>query len=145
MEASAFIRGTVFDPSLDSPQGGIGFGVRFGAYLAPEWLAEIDISTTSASGLSYRPAHIRVNRLEEYKTGGHMVFGVGVAWTHYSGTLGGNDAGLSGAFGLRQQIGGNFFGRLDFALDFIPSPVNGAGNNFHGGFQLGGTYRFGQP
>lgn len=144
LEASVFARGTMFDPSIDSPQSAVGAGIRIGAYLRPQWLFEADVSTSSSSGLDYRPIHLRVNLLEEYKSGGHMLFGVGYALEHYSGTLDGNDSGLSGMFGLRQAIGSSAFGRAEFVLDYVPSPTNGAGNNWHGSFQLVGGYSFGR-
>ncbi|HYT83176.1 MAG TPA: hypothetical protein VEK86_06985 [Gemmatimonadales bacterium] len=145
MEAGLFARVTMFDPSLGSPQSALGFGGRIAAYARAQWFVEADLSTSSANGLDYTPFHIRVNYLEEFKPGGLMIAGLGYARNHYSGTLDGNDNGLSGVFGLRQAVRGSFVGRLDFALDYIPSPVNRAGNNWQGSFQVGGSYRFGRP
>jgi len=143
IEASVLTRLTMFDPSIGSVDGGLGAGVRIGAYLKPQWMFEGDISTSSSSGLAYRPIHLRVNYLGEYKTGGHMIVGLGYAMEHYSGTLDGNDSGLSGILGLRQTLGGSAFGRIEFVLDYIPSPTNGAGNNWLGSIQLVGGYVFG--
>jgi len=144
IEASVLARLTMFDPSIGVVDGALGAGVRVGAYLKPQWLIEADISTSSSSGLDYRPIHLRVNYLGEYKTGGHMVVGLGYAMEHYSGTLEGNDSGLSGMLGLRQTFGASAFGRIEFVADYIPSPTNGAGNNWLGSIQLVGGYVFGR-
>ena len=144
IEASVLARWTMFDPSIRSLEGGVGAGVRIGAYLKPQWLFEADISTSSSSGLDYRPLHVRVNYLEEYKTGGQMILGVGYALEHYNGTLNGNDSGLSGILGLRQTFGASAFGRVEFVADYVPSPTNGAGNNWLGSVQLVGGYVFGR-
>lgn len=144
VEGTVIVRGTMFDPSFKSPQSGVGFGGRLGVYVAPKWLFEADLSTSSSEGLDYQPLHVRVNFLEEFKPGGLMVVGLGYARNSYSGSFDGSDGGFSGNFGFRLEVRGSFFTRVDGVLDYIPSPVNGAGNNWNFGFHVGAGYRLGR-
>lgn len=148
LEAGILARGTLFDPSLVQ-ETALGVGARAGVYLAPAWLVEADLSTSSANGLasfpraSYRPFHGRVNFLTPYSDRGKAVFGLGVVATHYGGDFNKSDTGLAGLFGLCLDLRHSVVGRADFTLDFVPSPANQAGNLWIAGVQVGLGYRFG--
>jgi hypothetical protein len=149
VEVGVLLRGTLFDPSL-KVQTALGAGGRAGVYLAPRFLIEADISTTTVNGLasfpkaSYRPFHARVNFLTPYADRGKLVVGLGVVATHYGGDFGKNDNGLASLFGLRLDLHRSLVARVDLTFDFVPSPANGANNNLIGGMQIGVGYQFGQ-
>jgi hypothetical protein len=148
VEGGVFARGTLFDPSLDK-ETALGIGGRLAVYVAPKWLVEADISTSAADGLtsradvSYRPFHVRVNFLEPYSERGKMVVGLGFVTTRFGGDFGESDSGLAGLFGMRTELGRSLVGRVDFTMDFVPSPANGAGNNWIAGLHIGVGYRIG--
>lgn len=140
-EAGLITRGTLLDPSFKS-LGMVGFGARIGAHLGPQWMLEADVSTSSSRGLDYQPVHIRAMLLQEIQPGGFMTLGLGYARNHFSGTVNGNDNGVAGLFGFRQVVRERFFTRVELSVDYIPSPANGAGDNWNGTIQVGGGYRF---
>jgi hypothetical protein len=119
-------------------------------YLAPQLLIEADISTTTVNGLasfpraSYRPLHARLNFLTPYSERGKAVVGLGVVKTHYGGDFGKSDNGLASLFGLRLDLHRRLVARVDLTFDFVPSPANGAENNWIGGIQIGVGYQFGR-
>lgn len=148
IEVGALARGTLFDPSL-SRVTALGFGGRVGVYLAPSWLVEADLSIANADGLAgyssttYSPLHIRVNYLAPYADRGKMVLGLGVVRTHFGGNFGKSDSGVAGLLGLRIDLHHSIVARADGTMDFVPSPANGAGNNWNAGLQIGIGYLFG--
>lgn len=148
IEAGLLARGTLFDPSLEVATA-IGVGGRVAVFLAPQWLLEADLSLSGVNGLasiretSYRPFHVRVNYLRPYSERGRMVLGLGLVATSFGGDFGDSDAGLGGLFGFRVDLGRSLVARGDGTLDYVPSPANGAGENWIAGVQVGVGYRFG--
>lgn len=150
IEVGLLARGTLFDPSLEVATA-IGAGGRAAVFLAPQWLLEADLSMSGVDGLaslaetSYRPLHVRVNFLRPYSDRGRLVVGLGLVATSFGGDFGESDAGLAGLFGFRIVFRRSLVARLDGTLDYMPSPANGAGDNWNAGLQIGVGYRFGQP
>jgi hypothetical protein len=148
VEVGVFGRGTLFDPSLEEASA-LGFGGRVAVFLGERWLLEADMSTTSVDGLAsypnvtYRPFHVRLNFEEPYSERGKMVVGLGFVTTSFGGDFGERDSGLAGLFGMRTELGRSLVGRVDFTMDFVPSPANGAGNNWIAGLHIGVGYRIG--
>ena len=149
IEAGALVRGTLFDPSLQV-QTALGAGGRAAAYLAPFLFVEVDFSSTTVNGLasfpraSYQPLHARLNFLTPYSDRGKAIVGLGVVTTHYGGDFDKSDKGIASLFGLRIDLHRSLVGRLDVTFDYVPSPANGAGNNWIGGMHLGIGYAFRQ-
>jgi hypothetical protein len=50
---------------------------------------------------------------------------------------------MAGLFGTRTDLGRFLVARVDFTPDFVPTPANGAGNNWIAGMQIGLGYRIG--
>lgn len=148
VDVGVFSRGTLFDPSLDEASA-LGFGGRVAVFLGKRWLLEADMSTTSVDGLAsypnvtYRPFHVRLNVEEPYSERGKMVVGLGFVTTSFGGDFGERDSGLAGLFGMRTDLGRSLVGHMDFTMDFVPNPANGAGNNWIAGMHIGVGYRIG--
>jgi hypothetical protein len=147
LEAGLIARATLFDPSLGAT-GAVGVGARLGVYIAPAWLVETDISTSNADGLEsrvhviYRPLRLRLTLLEPYSERGTLLLGVGGVTTHYGGDLNRSDNGFTALLGIRAAFWHSLFGRVDMTMDYVPTPANGAGDNWNGGLQLGLGYFF---
>lgn len=147
-EGGAFARATLFDPSLDVDLG-FGVGLRAAVFLSPRWMLEADVSVSGVDGLatlpetSYRPFHLRLNYLRSYSERGSMVVGLGMVANGYGGDFGESDAGVAGLFGFRIELTRILVLRADGTLDYVPSPANGAGDNWLAGVQLGVSYQFG--
>jgi hypothetical protein len=56
-----------------------------------------------------------------------------------------SDAGVGGLFGFRVALPRSLVLRADGALDYVPSPANGAGDNWIAGVQVGVGVAFGNP
>ncbi len=141
-EVSVFGRATLMDPSVRSDPAA-GIGGRVGVFVRPGWLLEVDLSTTSAGGLDYRPLHVRLNTIAAASDRASLIAGVGYVHDSYGGGLQGHDGGVGALVGLRFGLRRTMFWRLDATLDYIPSPANGVGDNWHTGGQVGVGYRFG--
>lgn len=148
VEVGAFARGTLFDPSLDVT-GTASLGARAAVFLTPRWLLEADLSASDVDGLaglsetSYRTLHLRANHLRSYSERGQLVVGLGLVGNSYGGTFAESDAGVTGLFGFRIALRPALVARVDGTLDYVPSPANGAGDNWIAGLQIGVGYRFG--
>ncbi len=146
VELGVFGRETLFDPSLEV-QTALGVGVRAAVFLAPQWLVEADLSTSGVDGLasipetSYRPFHLRVNYVRPSSERARMVVGAGLVATRFGGDFGESDTGVGGLFGFRVELPRSLIARLDGTLDYVPSPANGAGDNWIAGLQIGVGYR----
>jgi hypothetical protein len=149
IEVGLLARGTLFDPSLEVATA-IGVGGRAAVFLAPHWLLEADLSMSGVDGLaslaetSYRPLHVRVNFLRRYSDRGRMVLGLGLVATSFGGDFGESDAGVAGLFGFGIDASRALVARADATLDYMPTPANGAGDNWNAGLQIGLGYRFGR-
>lgn len=149
-EGGAFARATLFDPSLDVDLG-LGLGLRAALFLSPRWLLEVDASVSGVDGLatvpetSYRPFHVRVNYLRPYSEREGMVVGLGLVANSYGGDFDESDAGVGGLFGFRVELARTLVLRADGTLDYVPSPANGAGDNWLAGVHVGLGYRLGAP
>jgi outer membrane protein with beta-barrel domain len=149
-EAGLLVRGTLFDPSLEVATA-VGFGGRLAVFLTPSWMLEADVSTSSVADLAslpevrYQPFHVRGNFLKSYSARESMVIGLGLVTTNFGGDFEGSDVGLAALFGFRIGVRRSLVARVDGTLDYVPSPANGAGDNWNAGVQLGLGYRFGGP
>jgi hypothetical protein len=149
-EAGLLVRGTLFDPSLEVATA-VGFGGRLAVFLKPSWMLEADVSTSNVADLvsfpqvRYQPFHLRANFLKAYSARESMVIGFGLVATNFGGDFEGSDVGLAGLFGFRIGVRRSLVARVDGTLDYVPSPANGAGDNWNAGVQIGLGYRFGGP
>jgi hypothetical protein len=150
LEVGLLVRGTLFDPSL-GVETALGVGGQAAVFLAPRWLLEADMSVAGVDGLagfaetSYRPFHLRVTCLRSYAERGAIVLGLGLVATGFGGDFEESDAGVGGLFGFRVASPRSLVLRADGAMDYVPSPANGAGDNWIAGVQVGVGVAFGKP
>jgi hypothetical protein len=138
---------TLFDASLQLDDAA-GFGGRVGLYVAPKWLVEFTYSSTPADGpavpsdTKYEPFSLRLNFVEPFSTRGQMVVGLGYFF-HYWGAIADAEDGLTGLAGLRFDLVGPWFARIDGTADLALVPQNGESDNWNLGLQAGIGLRLG--
>ena len=142
VEFGAFGQATYFDRTLRLDQGSGGGGARLGFFVAPalELEAEgafVPVSGADESDVDYFP--LRGRLLLNIPAGEHtrLLFGGGYVHNEYRGQLDASDDGVTGLVGLRLGLPGLPSIRLGTYVDYIPSPANGAGENWNWGLQVG--------
>lgn len=147
MEFGIIGKYTLFDHNLQLDDA-VGFGGRVGVFVAQKWMIELGYSTTPADGsgvpsdLKYEPFHVRVNFVEPFSSRGQMVVGLGYVF-NYWGPLATADDGPTGLFGLRFDVNGPWFVRVDATADLIPAPLIRSDDVWNIGFQAGVGVRVG--
>ncbi|MBA3260021.1 MAG: OmpA family protein [Gemmatimonadales bacterium] len=147
-EVGAFAQATYFDRTLRFNQGQGGGGARLGFFLLPNLSVEADgsfVPTTQGGdvGVDYFP--IRAKLVFNVPAGRHttVLLGGGYVRNMYRGDLDEEDNGATGLAGVRLGLPGLPSIRLGTYLDYIPSPFNGAGENWNWGLQFGLSFLFG--
>ena len=142
LEIGAFAQPNYFDRTLRFDQGSGGGGARLGFFFTPalEVEAEGAFVPTSARpdlDVDYFPARARL--LLNLPAGEHtrVLLGGGYVHNEYRGDLDASDDGATALLGMRLGIPGYPSIRINGYLDFMPSPFNGAGENWNWGLQFG--------
>jgi outer membrane protein OmpA-like peptidoglycan-associated protein len=137
-----------FDRSVRLNQATAGPGARLGFFLTDRLEIEADgswVPTNSSAGLDvkYMPLHARL--VMNFPAGDHvgLLLGAGYAHTRFRDEYNLTDHGVTGGAGIRLGLGDIASIRLDAYVDYIPSPDNGAGDNWHWGLQPGLSFLFG--
>jgi outer membrane protein OmpA-like peptidoglycan-associated protein len=142
VEIGAFAQATYFDRSLHFHQGSGGGGARLGFFFTPVLEVEGEgafVSTTGRGGLDVNYFPLRGRLLLNIPAGEHssLLLGGGYVHNEYRDDLDGSDDGATGLVGVRLGLPGLPSIRLATYLDYIPSPSNGASENWNWGIQAG--------
>ena len=146
-----------FDRSLHFNQATAGPGARIGYFLTDRFAIEAEGSwvPTNASNdrdVKYMPLHARV--VANFPAGEHVGFLLGLGYSHTRfrdvgardsllHPTGISDHGVSGNAGVRLGLGDVTSIRIDTYVDYIPSPDNGAPENWQWGIQPGLSFLLG--
>jgi outer membrane protein OmpA-like peptidoglycan-associated protein len=148
IEVGLFPNVSYFDKSLKLSQGRAGPGARlgffFGRHLAVEGEgAWVPAEAPNDSDVSYIP--LRARLAYDVLAGEHvgLVLGGGFVYTMYRRDRHLSDKGATGSVGLRLGLGDVTSIRIDGYLDYIPSPENGASDNWNWGLQPGLSFMLG--
>jgi outer membrane protein OmpA-like peptidoglycan-associated protein len=141
-EVGAFAQATYFDGTLNFHQGSGGGGARLGFFVTPALEIEAEgtfVPTTGPGGLDVNYFPLRGRLLLNIPAGEHgsLLLGGGYVHSEYRDDLDASDDGATGYLGTRLGIPGLPTIRLGTYLDYIPSPQNGAGENWNWGIQAG--------
>lgn len=142
VEIGAFAQATYFDRSLHFHQGSGGGGARLGFFFTPVLEVEGEgafVSTTGRGGLDVNYFPLRGRLVLNIPAGEHssLLLGGGYVHNEYRDDLDGSDDGATGLVGVRLGLPGLPSIRLATYLDYIPSPSNGASENWNWGIQAG--------
>ncbi len=141
LELGAFGKVALFDGSLGYDPA-LGGGVRAGYYFARNWMIEVDGAWVSASegafgDATYTPFHVRVVRTRPQQGPASLFLGIGYTHNEWSDGLSGGEDGVGALAGFRYHVRDQWALRVDGTADFLPDPVDGAGDNWNWGVQLG--------
>ena len=143
LEVGAFANVAYFDRTLRVDQGSGGPGARLGFFVTPGLELEAEgafvPTTTLAEGvyLNYIPARARL--LLNFPAGRHtrLLLGGGYVHNEYRKAFEGSDNGATALAGIRLGVPGFPSIRINTYVDYIPSPDNGAAENWNWGLQVG--------
>ena len=156
IEVGVFPTIAYFDRTLHFNQAKAGPGGRIGFFLTDKIAVEAEgswVPTNARNDLDvkYMPLHARV--VYNLPGGEHwgLLVGAGYGFSRFRDVGardsvhpdGISDHGPSGNAGLRLGLGGITSIRLDFYVDYIPSPDNKAKENWHWGVQPGLSFMLG--
>jgi outer membrane protein OmpA-like peptidoglycan-associated protein len=141
-EVGAFAQATYFDRTLNFHQGSGGGGARLGFFVTPALEIEAEGTFVPTSGPGDVDVHyfpLRGRLLLNIPAGEHgsLLLGGGYVHNEYRDDLDASDDGATGYLGARLGIPGLPSIRLGTYLDYIPSPQNGAGENWNWGIRAG--------
>lgn len=147
-EVGAFAQATYFDRTLRFDQGQGGGGARLGFFLLPNLNVEADgsfVPTTQGSDVDVDYFPIRAKLVLNVPAGRHttLLLGGGYVRNMYRGGLDEEDNGATGLAGVRLGLPGLPSIRVGTYVDYIPSPFNGAKENWNWGLQFGLSFLFG--
>ncbi len=147
-EVGAFAQATYFDRTLRFDQGQGGGGARLGFFLLPNLNVEADgsfVPTTQGSDTDVNYFPVRAKVVFNVPTGRHttLLLGGGYVRNMYRGDLDEDDNGATGLLGVRLGLPGLPSIRLGTYVDYMPSPFNGAKENWNWGLQFGLSFLFG--
>jgi outer membrane protein OmpA-like peptidoglycan-associated protein len=156
IEVSVFPTIAYPDKTLHFNQAKAGPGARIGFFLTDKLAVEAEGSWIPTNGrndqdVKYMPLHARL--VYNLSAGEHWGLLVGGGYSHTRFRDEGardahhpegiSDHGASGNAGLRLGLGDITSIRLDFFVDYIPSPDNGAKENWNWGIQPGLSFMLG--
>jgi outer membrane protein OmpA-like peptidoglycan-associated protein len=134
-----------FDRTLHLNQASVGPGLRLGYFLTDQIALEADgswVPTTAPNDVDvkYMPFHARLmyNFISGKGTDFHI--GAGYSYSRFRDGIQVSDHGPGASAGVRLGTGGLVSIRIDAYVDYIPSPDNGAPENWHWGIQPGLTF-----
>jgi outer membrane protein OmpA-like peptidoglycan-associated protein len=142
VEVGAFAQASYFDRTLGFDQGSGGGGARVGFFLLRALSLEAEgafIPTDRGVGEDVEYFPLRGNLVLNVPAGEHTALLLGGGYVHneYRNEVRGSDDGATGHVGLRLGLPGLPSVRLATYVDYIPSPLNGAGENWNWGIQAG--------
>lgn len=148
LEVGAFAQAAYFDESLGFDQASGGGGARLGFFLVPALSVEVEgafIPTDLGLDRDLEYIPLRGSLLLNLRAGEHvgLLLGGGYVHNEYRGEVDGSDDGASAQVGLRLGLPGLPSARVGTYLDYIPSPVNGASENWNWGIQAGLSFMVG--
>jgi outer membrane protein OmpA-like peptidoglycan-associated protein len=136
------------DRTLRLDNGQAGPGARLGFFLTDRIALEAEGSWIPTDGpgevdVNYIPLHARV--VLNFPAGEHvgLLLGAGYSHSKFSDAYDVSDHGVSGNAGIRLGLGDVTSIRIDTYVDYIPSPDNGAPENWHWGIQPGLSFMLG--
>jgi outer membrane protein OmpA-like peptidoglycan-associated protein len=141
-ELGAFAQATYFDRTLQFHQGSGGGGARLGFFFTPGLEVEAEgafVPTTARGGQEVKYFPLRGRLLLNVPAGEHtsLLLGGGYVHSEFRDDLDASDDGATALVGVRLGLPGLPSIRLATYLDYIPSPQNGAGENWNWGLQAG--------
>jgi outer membrane protein OmpA-like peptidoglycan-associated protein len=156
IEVGVFPTIAYFDRTLDLNQATAGPGARIGFFLTDNIAVEADGSWVPTNApndedVKYMPLHARL--VYNLQAGEHVGLLVGAGYSHSRfrdvgvreprHPEGISDHGASGNAGIRLGLGEMTSIRIDVYVDYIPSPDNGAAENWNWGIQPGLSFMLG--
>jgi hypothetical protein len=148
IEVGLFPTIAYFDRSVRLNQATAGPGARLGFFLTDHLAIEADgswVPTNSANFLEvkYMPLHARLVMNFPAGESVGLLLGAGYAHTRFRDDYNLTDHGATAGAGIRLGLGDVASIRIDTYVDYIPSPDNGAGDNWHWGLQPGLSFLLG--
>lgn len=147
-EVGAFAQAAYYDRTLNFDQASGGGGARLGFFLLRTLSLEAEAGFIPTDrglddDLEYYP--LRGNLVLNIPAGEHTALLLGGGYVHneYRGEVEGSDDGATGLAGVRLGLPGAPSVRLATYVDYIPSPQNGAAENWNWGIQAGLSFLFG--
>ncbi len=144
-EIGAFPTIAYYDKTLKLNQGNAGPGLRLGYFVTDRIAIEAEgswVPTNAPNDLDvkYMPFHGRL--AYNWPTGKGTVFhlGAGYSYSRFRDGIQVSDHGPGAVAGIRLGTGGFASIRIDTYVDFVPSPDNGAAENWNWGVQPGLTF-----
>jgi OOP family OmpA-OmpF porin len=133
-----------YDETLNLNQARVGPGARLGYFLTDNIAIEADGSWVPTNApndvdVKYMPFHARLmyNFISGKGTDFHI--GAGYSYSRFREGIQISDHGPGATAGVRLGTGGLAAIRIDAYLDYVPSPDNGAAENWNWGIQPGLT------
>ncbi len=150
LELGLFGNVAYFDRTLRLDQGSAGPGARLGFFITDNWMIEGEGSWTPtdvAGGAGFRVSYIPLRGRIAYNfragESTSLILGGGYAYTMYRDDADFEDSGPTASAGIRMGEGGVAAIRLNFYVDYIPSPESGVKENWNWGIQPGLNFIFG--
>jgi outer membrane protein OmpA-like peptidoglycan-associated protein len=147
-EVGVFPTVAYFDRTLHLNQATGGPGARLGFFLTDRIAIEAEgswVPTDAPNGVDvkYMPLHARL--VYNLPTSEHVALLAGLGYSHsrFRDGIRLSDHGASGNAGIRLGLGDVTSIRIDTYVDYIPSPDNGAAENWHWGIQPGLSFMLG--
>ena len=147
-EVGVFPTVAYFDRTLHLNQATAGPGARIGYFLTDRIAVEAEGSWVPTDApndveVKYMPLHARL--VFNFPAGEHvgLLVGAGYSHTRFRDGIRLSDHGASGNAGIRLGLDGPLVIRIDTYVDYIPSPDNGAAENWHWGIQPGLSFLLG--
>jgi outer membrane protein OmpA-like peptidoglycan-associated protein len=147
-EVGVFPTIAYFDQTLNLNQATAGPGARIGFFLTDRIAVEADGSWVPTNApnnedVKYMPLHARL--VLNFPAGEHvgLLLGAGYSHSRFREGIRLSDHGAGGNAGIRLGLGAVTSIRIDAYVDYIPSPDNGASENWHWGIQPGLSFLLG--
>ncbi len=149
LEVGIFPNIAYFDKTLRFDQGSGGPGGRLGFFITDKILIEAEGSWNPVDGpggldISYIPLRGRIAFNAPIGDHSAFVIGGGYAYTVYRRDADFEDSGPTGAAGFRFGMGDVTTVRVNFYVDYIPSPENLVKENWNWGIQPGLSFMLGR-
>ena len=147
-EVGVFPTIAYFDRTLNLNQARGGPGARLGFFLTDRIAIEAEgswVPTNAPNDLDvkYMPLHARL--VLNFPAGENvgLLLGAGYSHSRFRDGIRLSDHGATGNAGIRLGLGDVTSIRIDTYVDYIPSPDNGAGENWNWGIQPGLSFMLG--
>ncbi|HUF36616.1 MAG TPA: OmpA family protein [Gemmatimonadales bacterium] len=147
-EVGLFPNIAYFDKTHRFDQGSGGPGGRLGFFITDRWMIEAEGSWNPVEGpagldVSYIPLRGRIGFNAPIGEHSAFVIGAGYAYSMFRRDADFEDSGPTGAAGFRFGLGDVTSVRINFYVDYIPSPENLVKENWNWGIQPGLSFLLG--